>query len=295
MVKKRLIVKTLSWLTNIIPPRIREFVRKKEVPEHLWSKCEKCSQMLLRKDLEKFLFVCPHCQHHMRWPVGERLKALFDEAGYQAISIPKIQDDPLNFKDRKRYTDRLKEGRQELGIYDAITLSLGKVQGHLVVVACFDFQFIGGSMGLAVGETLVKGAELAVSQDVPYLVYSASGGARMQEGMLSLMQMPRSSLAILKVKEQGLPFISFLTHPTTGGVAASFASLGDITLAEPGAVVGFTGARVIEQILRKPLPEGFQEAEFQKSHGFIDLIVHRKQMKNMLGNILALFKKTQKN
>lgn len=281
----------MSWLTDFIPPRIRNLMSKREVPENLWSKCSACETMMLISDLEKSLYVCPHCDHHVLWSPKLRYKALFDDEKYTILESAHIQDDPIHFRDQKRYTDRLKDARTKTQQSEAVLLAQGCIQHYSVTIACFDFGFIGGSMGISVGETLVQGAHYALKHKTPYIIFSSSGGARMQEGILSLMQMPRTVLALTELREQSIPFISVLTHPTTGGVAASFASLGDITLAEPKAVIGFTGARVIQETTRQILPEGFQTAEFQKNHGFIDQIVHRKEMPQVLATILSLFEK----
>ena len=279
----------MSWLTDFIPPRIRNFISKREVPENLWSKCTACETMLLIRDLEKTHYVCSHCGHHGLWSAKLRYAALFDDGVYTALDTLKVKDDPIHFRDQKRYTERLKDARVKTGQYEAVLLAHGHIEALPVVSACFDFGFIGGSMGMGVGEILIQGAQYALAQRLPYIIFSASGGARMQEGILSLMQMPRTVLALTQLREQGIPFISVLTHPTTGGVAASFAALGDITLAEPKAVIGFTGPRVIQETTRQPLPVGFQTAEFQQQHGFIDSIVSRSSMRAVLTKILRLF------
>ena len=281
----------MSWLTNLIRPKIRPFVKKIDVEDHLWTKCIQCEQMLLTRDLLAHSSICPHCNHYARWPIQDRLCALFDEGSYQLIETPAVHHDPLTFRDQKRYADRLKEARQKTGMKDALLLVQGSVNGQTMVVGCFNFDFIGGSMGMEVGEAIMAGALTAIEKKAPYVLIPSSGGARMQEGIFSLMQMPRSTLAALLVKEAGLPFITLLTHPTTGGVAASFASLGHIIMAEPGAIIGFTGARVIMETLRQQLPEGFQTAEFQKQHGFIDLIVPRTDIKKTLSLITRLLMK----
>lgn len=232
------------------------------------------------------MFVCTHCGHHMMWPVSARLADLFDGGYYQVLSLPSVFLDPLGFRDQKKYIDRLKDARQKTKEVDAVTLAVGKVAMIPVVVACFNFSFIGGSMGMAAGEALIQGARTAMDKKACFLIVSSSGGARMQEGILSLMQMPRSTIAVQMVKEAGLPVVMLMAHPTTGGVAASFAALGDITFAEPGAIIGFTGARVIQETLRQPLPEGFQTAEFQKKHGFVDLITPRSFFREKFSDVL---------
>lgn len=276
----------MNWFTQLIPPRIRSLGKKRDIPDQLWISCSGCQHMLFRKHLEEMLSVCPHCGHHMAWPLESRLRHLFDGGTFQWIPCPVVATDPLNFRDQKKYGDRLKEARQKTGTSDSVRVAFGKVGGDPLVSACFDFQFIGGSMGMAAGEALLQGARTAVEKRACYLVVTSSGGARMQEGVLSLMQMPRSVLALNIVKEAGLPVILLLTHPTTGGVAASFAALGDLTFAEPGAIIGFTGARVIQETLRQPLPKGFQTAEFQRSHGFVDSVVPRDQWHKTLVNVL---------
>lgn len=282
----------MSWLTNFIRPKIRFFANKRDIPENLWEHCPHCAKMMYRKDLEADLFVCGLCQHHLRWPVLMRLTHLFDEGKYELLPTPAVPVDPLHFRDQKRYSERLKEAQNRTHMADALVVASGKLGGRPLVVACFNFEFIGGSMGMAVGAAFINGAHEAVRQKCPYLTISASGGARMQEGVWALMQMPRTILATVLVKEAGLPFISLMTNPTTGGVAASFASLGDVILAEPGAIIGFTGPRVLQSTLRQSLPEGFQTSEFQKDHGFVDLILPRKELRETLGHILDILQKT---
>ncbi|MCF8502414.1 MAG: acetyl-CoA carboxylase, carboxyltransferase subunit beta, partial [Rhodospirillum sp.] len=282
----------MNWLTNFVRPKIRSLVGPKEVPENLWRKCPSCGHMIFHKELEKALRVCTHCGHHMRLPVKQRLKLLFDGGAYTTIELPKPAHDPLRFKDLKRYGDRLKDAQAKTGEKDAILVAHGKLQGQNVVIAAFDFDFMGGSMGMAVGEGLVAAAELAILQKAPLIAIPASGGARMQEGILSLMQMARTTVAVDKVKEAGLPYIVLLTDPTTGGVTASFAMLGDIAIAEPGAVIGFAGARVIEATIRETLPEGFQRAEYLLDHGMVDKVVPRTELKETLGTILSMLTHT---
>ncbi len=277
---------SMNWFTQLIPPRIRSLGKKRDIPDQLWLSCSGCQHMLFRKHLEEMLCVCPHCKHHMMWPVEARLRHMFDEGVFQWVLCPGVPSDPLNFRDQKKYVDRLKEARQKTSATDAVRVAWGKVGGAPVVVSCFDFQFIGGSMGMAAGEALLQGARTAMDKRACYVIVTSSGGARMQEGALSLMQMPRSIVALQMVKEAGLPVILLLSHPTTGGVAASFASLGDLTFAEPGAIIGFTGARVIQETLRQPLPAGFQTAEFQQNHGFVDAVVPREHWHHTLVNVL---------
>lgn len=281
----------MSWFTSFVRPKINALIRTREIPDNLWHKCEKCEQMIFHKDLMGHLYVCHHCDYHMRFPIQLRLDSLFDEKSYIRLSLPPTIQDPLKFKDSKKYTDRLKAGRAETGETDAIQVAEGTIGGYPVVVSAFDFSFIGGSMGLAVGEGLVKGAERACETKAAYLAIPASGGARMQEGILSLMQMPRSTIAVEMVKEAGLPYIPILTNPTMGGVAASFAMLGDIAIAEPGAVIGFTGPRVLQETIRNTLPEGFQSAEFQLEHGMVDMVTPRSQIRQKLIDILGILMK----
>ncbi len=280
----------MNWLTNFVLPKIRAVVtNKKEVPENLWQKCANCGQMLFVRDLVANLHVCSNCGSHLRMGPEPRLAMLFDEGRYTTIELPKPIPDPLKFRDLKRYSDRLKDAQAKIGApRDAMLVAHGTVGGLPAVIACFDFDFMGGSMGLAVGEALLAAARLAVLQQAALIVVPSSGGARMQEGILSLMQMPRTTLAVEMVKEAGLPYLVLLTDPTTGGVSASFAMLGDITLAEPGAVIGFAGARVIEETIREKLPEGFQRAEYLLEHGMVDLVVPRKELYETLARIVRM-------
>jgi acetyl-CoA carboxylase carboxyl transferase subunit beta len=284
----------MSWLTNFVLPKIRAVVAKKEVPDNLWDKCPKCDQMLFHRELEQNLFVCHNCGHHMRLDARRRLQMLFDGGEYARIELPKPLQDPLKFRDRKRYADRLKEAQGRPGSNgDALVVAHGKIGGHPTVVAAFDFEFMGGSMGIAVGDGLLAAARLAVLQEAALVAVPASGGARMQEGILSLMQMPRSVLAVEEVKAAGLPYIVILADPTTGGVTASFAMLGDITLAEPDAIIGFAGARVIEDTVREKLPEGFQRSEYLLEHGMVDIVVPRAKLRETLGRVIDLLRRRQ--
>jgi acetyl-CoA carboxylase carboxyl transferase subunit beta len=278
----------MNWLTNLVRPKIQALMHKNEVPDNLWDKCKACDQMLFHRDLIKNEQVCHHCQYHMGLTVQNRLEMLFDDKIFVKVHLSKVVADPLKFRDTKRYTDRLKDYRQKTGQDDAIQVVQGKISGQSAVVAAFDFSFMGGSMGMAVGDAILKAADLAVSSRSSLVIIPASGGARMQEGILSLMQMPRTTIAIEKVKEAGLPYVVILTNPTTGGVSASFAMLGDITIAEPGAMIGFAGARVIQEVIRQKLPEGFQSAEYLLEHGMIDMVIHRHKLKETLGRILGL-------
>jgi acetyl-CoA carboxylase carboxyl transferase subunit beta len=279
----------MNWISNFVRPKIRALVQK-EVPENLWRKCPACAQMIFHRELEANLLVCPHCGHHMRIGASERLKMLFDDGEYQTIELPDVPIDPLKFRDRKRYAERLKEAQAKTGGKDAIRVAHGEMGGQPVVIAAFDFSFMGGSMGTGVGEALLAAARLAVLQDAALITIPASGGARMQEGILSLMQMPRSVIAVEQVKEAGLPYIVLLSDPTTGGVTASFAMLGDVALAEPGAIVGFAGQRVIEETIRETLPEGFQRAEYLLDHGMIDMVVHRRDLRETIVRLLKLLR-----
>jgi acetyl-CoA carboxylase carboxyl transferase subunit beta len=278
----------MSWLSEYVRPRIRTLLGQREVPENLWSQCPACEQMVFNKELEKNLRVCTHCGHHLRCSSAERLAWTFDEASFTRIELPKVPADPLGFRDQKRYTERLREARAKTGIDDALTVAHGTIRGARAVVAAMDFNFMGGSMGAAVGEGIVAAAQLAVLQSAPLIVYTTGGGARMQEGTVSLMQMPRTTLAAMMLREAGLPFIVVLTDPTTGGITASFAMLGDIHIAEPGANIGFAGARVIEQTVRETLPDGFQRAEYLLEHGILDMVVQRADMRETLGRLIRL-------
>jgi acetyl-CoA carboxylase carboxyl transferase subunit beta len=278
----------MNWLTNLVRPKIQALMHKNEVPDNLWDKCDACDHMLFHRDLVENSYVCHHCQHHMRLNIQERLELLFDNKIFIKSSLPKVLADPLKFKDTKRYTDRLKDYRQKTGREDAIIVASGKINTQPVVIAAFDFSFMGGSMGMAVGDGILTAADLAVRTRSALIIVPASGGARMQEGILSLMQMPRTTIAVEKVREAGLPYIVLLTNPTTGGVSASFAMLGDIAISEPGAIIGFAGARVIEETIRQKLPENFQRAEYLLDHGMIDLVVHRHKLKETLGCILGI-------
>ena len=277
----------MNWLTNFVKPRLQSLVAKRDVPENLWVKCPGCEAMVYRQEYEAAFRICPKCDHHGRLPSDERLKLLFD-AGYAQIELPRVIADPLKFRDTKKYVDRLRDSQAKTRLQDAIRVGHGTIGGHPAVVAAFDFGFMGGSMGMAVGEALLTAARLAVLQQAALIVVPASGGARMQEGILSLMQMPRTVIASKLVKEAGLPYLVLLTDPTTGGVSASFAMLGDIQLAEPGATIGFAGARVIEETIREKLPEGFQTAGYLLDHGMIDMVVHRMELKPSFARLIGL-------
>lgn len=277
----------MNWLTDIVRPKIQK-TTPKEISDDLWEKCPECGQMLFSKELKQSLYVCTKCGYHLRLYSDKRLKQLFDNGYYTVMILPTVKEDPLKFKDTQRYTDRLKVYRKKTGSNDAIKVGLGKISGIDSVVAVMDFAFMGGSMGTAVGEGIVAAAEYAYENDCPLIVVTASGGARMQEGMLSLMQMARTTAAINRVKEKGLPYISIFTNPTTGGVSASFAMIGDIHIAEKGALIGFAGKRVIEQTIREKLPEGFQTAEYLKEHGMVDIVAERKDLKVIVDSVLSM-------
>jgi len=284
----------MNWLTNVVLPKIRAVVAKKASPENLWQKCPGCEQMLFYRELEANLNVCRNCGHHLRIGTEQRLKIVFDEGAFTRIELPGALVDPLRFRDRRRYADRLKEGKAMFGSdADAIVVAHGKIGGFPSVVAVFEFGFMGGSMGIAVGEAILAAAKLAVLQEAALIVVPASGGARMQEGVLSLMQMPRTMIAADMVKDAGLPYIVLLTDPTTGGVSASFAMVGDIALAEPGAVVGFAGTRVIEETIHEKLPQGFQRAEYLLEHGMVDLVVPRPELQTTLARIVGILRDPQ--
>ena len=276
----------MSWLTEYVRPKIRGLL-KREVPDNLWTNCESCEQMILTKDLHKALNVCPHCGHHMRANVAERLEWTFDQGEYTRIELPKVAVDPLSFRDRKRYTDRLKDERAKSQLDESMVVAHGQIGGHNAVVAVMAFEFIAGTMGAALGEAFIAAARLAILQQAPLVVFTASGGARMQEGMISLMQMPRTTVAVDMLRDAGLPYIVVMTNPTTGGVSASFAMLGDVQIAEPDALIGFAGQRVIEDTVREKLPEGFQRAEYLLDHGMLDMVVKRGDLRETLGRLIG--------
>lgn len=283
----------MSWLQKLLPPRIKRDVGsvKKAVTEGLWSKCDSCEAVLYRTDLEKNLFVCPKCNHHNRISARERLDWLLDMEGRYEIGVEVTPVDTLKFRDSKRYIDRLAEARTETGEEDALVVMQGSIREIPVVTAAFEFGFLGGSMGSVVGERFVRGVQVCVEQRLPFICFTATGGARMQEGLLSLMQMAKTCAALTRLADDRLPFISVLTDPTMGGVSASFAMIGDAVIAEPNALIGFAGPRVIEQTVRETLPEGFQRAEFLMQKGALDMIVDRRQMRDTLARLLALMLK----
>lgn len=277
----------MNWLTDIVRPKIQK-TTPKEIADNLWVRCPNCNQMLFSKELKESFYVCTSCGHHLRLYIEKRFRLLFDNDKYTQVALPPITDDPLKFKDMQKYTERLKANRKKTGNNDAILVARGKIGGIACVVAAIDFSFMGGSMGLAVGEGIVTAAHIALKNKEPFIAISSSGGARMQEGMLSLMQMARTTAAVNELKEAGIPYISILTDPTTGGVSASFAMLGDINMAEKGCLIGFAGPRVIEQTIHEKLPEGFQRAEYLLEHGMVDMVVERSQMKPELVKVLKV-------
>ena len=277
----------MNWMLNVVPPKIRSFL-KRETPENLWVKCPDSGQLVFHKDLEANLFVVPGSGYHMRIATDARLRATFDDGAWTEIAIPEVLLDPLKFRDEKRYTDKLKEARTKTGLNDAVKVAAGAIEGLPVTVAVQDFDFIGGTLGMAAGEAVVTGMDYAVKNRTPFVLFAASGGARMHEGMFSLMQMPRTTVAVRRLRAARLPYIVVLTNPTTGGVTASYAMLGDVHLAEPGALIGFAGPRVIEQTVREKLPDGFQRSEYLREHGMVDMVVPRGEMRATLGRLCSL-------
>lgn len=278
----------MNWISNYVRPKINSLFSRREMPENLWAKCDECGQMIFHRELADNLFVCPTCDHHMAITPRLRLTALFDNGNFREIKTPEANADPLQFRDQKKYPDRLKEARRVTGENEAMLVGRGKIGDVDTIVAAQDFSFLAGSMGIAVGNALIAAAEKAVKAKAPLIVFCAAGGARMQEGILSLMQMPRTTVAVEMVKEAGLPFITILTHPTTGGVTASYAMLGDVQIAEPNALICFAGPRVIEQTIREKLPEEFQRAEYLLDHGMLDMVIDRRKMRDELAQLLRL-------
>jgi len=278
----------VNWINSVVRPKIRSILRRKEMPENLWVKCPETGQMIYYKDLEANQFVVPGSNYHMRMGAAARLKTLFDDGEYETLALPEVPVDPLKFRDERRYTDRLKDARNKTGLQDAVLAGAGRLEGQRIVAAVQDFDFLGGSLGTAAGEAVIAAMRAAVKRGTPFILFAASGGARMQEGILSLMQMPRTTVAVQELREARLPYIVVLTHPTTGGVTASYAMLGDIHIAEPGALIGFAGPRVIEQTIREQLPNGFQRAEYLHAHGMVDMVVHRHQLRGTLARICRI-------
>jgi len=277
----------MSWLTRL-RPRLTSMLSRRETPENLWHKCPKCGAMLYTKEFEEALSVCPRCGHHERIGPEARFAQLFDDGRHTRLEVPKVIEDPLKFRDQKRYVDRLRAARAATGEAEAMAVATGTIGGVDAVVAVQNFAFMGGSMGLGVGEAFLTAASAAVRTRAPLIVFTAAGGARMQEGILSLMQMPRTTVALAELREAGLPYIVVMTDPTTGGVTASYAMLGDIALAEPGALIGFAGPRVIEQTIREKLPEGFQRAEYLLDHGMLDMVVPRRELRDTLARLVGM-------
>jgi acetyl-CoA carboxylase carboxyl transferase subunit beta len=278
----------MNWISNVVRPKIRNMLARRDTPENLWIKCPETGQLVFYKDVEANLFVIPGSNYHMRMGAVARLKSMFDGETWFDIAVPEVPVDPLRFRDERRYADRLKDARAKTGLNDAIKLGFGRLERQPVVIGVQDFEFMGGSLGMAAGEAVIKGIETAVSKGTPFIMFAASGGARMQEGILSLMQLPRTTIAVQRLRDARKPYIVVLTNPTTGGVTASYAMLGDVHIAEPGALIGFAGPRVIEQTIREKLPDGFQKAEYLKDHGMVDMVVHRSEMRATLARLCRL-------
>jgi acetyl-CoA carboxylase carboxyl transferase subunit beta len=284
----------MNWISNFVRPRIKSmWGGKSDAPDNLWTKCTNCGEMVFHRDLAAAHFVCSHCDFHMKIAPKDRFASLFDGA-FEELPAPQVAADPLKFRDEKRYPDRIKDARAKTGQQDSITSAKGAIGGVPAVIAIQNFAFMGGSLGMAAGEAFVIAAERALKDECPLVVVAASGGARMQEGILSLMQMPRTTVMIHALREAGLPYIVVLSDPTTGGVTASYAMLGDIHIAEPGALIGLSGPRVIENTIREKLPEGFQRAEYLLDHGMVDMVVHRHQLKGTLTRVLAMLMEARK-
>ncbi len=281
----------MNWINNVVRPKIRGLLQKRDVPENLWIKCPETGEMVFHRDLEANQFVVPNSNHHMRVSARKRLELFFDGGTFEKVKTPEVAVDPLKFRDEKRYTDRLRDARAKTGLDDAVLVATGKLSGMDVTAAVQDFAFMGGSLGMAAGEAVLTGLETAVARKTPFVLFAASGGARMQEGILSLMQMPRTTIGVQMMREAGLPFIVVFTNPTTGGVTASYAMLGDVHLAEPGALIGFAGPRVIEQTIREKLPEGFQRAEYLLDHGMLDRVTPRTELREELITIVRMLMK----
>jgi acetyl-CoA carboxylase carboxyl transferase subunit beta len=281
----------VNWINNVVRPKIRGILRKRELPDNLWVKCPETGQMVFHRDLEANQFVIPGSGYHMRMAADARLKWLFDNGVFEEVALPEVAQDPLKFRDERRYVDRLKDAAAKTDLKDAVKLGIGPLDGLTVVVGVQDFDFLGGSLGMAAGEAVITGMELAVEKKCPFVMFTASGGARMQEGVLALMQMPRTTVAVQELREAGVPYVVVLTNPTTGGVTASYAMLGDIHIAEPGALIGFAGPRVIEQTIREKLPEGFQRSEYLWEHGMVDMVIHRHELRATLSRLCRLLTK----
>lgn len=278
----------MNWISNYVRPTINSLFSRRDVPENLWSKCPECGTMLFHREISENLNVCTNCDHHMALTPRDRFTALFDGGVFKEVAVPAPVADPLHFRDQKKYPDRMKAAQKQTSEKEAMLVALGEIGRTPIVAAAQDFGFMGGSMGMYVGNAIIAAAERAVELKRPLILFSAAGGARMQEGILSLMQMPRTTVAVEMVKEAGLPYIVVLTHPTTGGVTASYAMLGDVQIAEPNALICFAGPRVIEQTIREKLPEGFQRAEYLLDHGMLDRVTHRRQMRDELISITRM-------
>ncbi len=278
----------MNWITNYVRPRLNDMLGRRDTPENLWIKCPETGEMVFHRDVEENQNVIPSSGHHMKIAARDRLTHFYDDGTFEILPNPEVTQDPLKFRDQKRYVDRLKENKAKTGLDDSIINAVGNLEGMEVVTTLHDFTFMGGSLGMAAGEAIIKGFETAVEKRCPMILFAASGGARMQEGILSLMQLPRTTVAVEMLKEAGLPYIVVLTNPTTGGVSASYAMLGDVHIAEPGAVIGFAGARVIEQTIREKLPEGFQRSEYLLEHGMVDMVVERQQLRPTIARLLRL-------
>ena len=283
-------METINWISNVVRPKIRSFL-KRDTPQNLWIKCPESGQLVFSKDVEANQNVIPGSDYHMRMAAVPRLKAMFDNEAFEDIALPEVPLDPLKFRDEKRYVDRLRDAKVKTQLIDAVKIGFGKVEDLPVTIGVQDFDFMGGSLGMAAGEAIIRGFETAVARKTPFVLFASSGGARMQEGMFSLMQMPRTTVAVRRLRDARLPYIVVLTNPTTGGVTASYAMLGDVHIAEPGALIGFAGPRVIEQTIREKLPEGFQRSEFLKAHGMVDMVVHRHEMKATVARLCRLLTK----
>jgi acetyl-CoA carboxylase carboxyl transferase subunit beta len=285
----------MNWIANFVRPKIKSWLgRRSDTPENLWTKCPGCGEMIFHKDLVAALYVCPQCGFHLRVGPKERFASTFDAGSYEELPQPLVPADPLKFRDEKRYSDRIKDARNKTGRQEALVAARGTLDGLPVMIAVQPFDFMGGSLGMGVGEALVQAMQAAVNERRAFILYSSSGGARMQEGILSLMQMPRVTITVDMLDEARLPYIVVLTDPTTGGVSASYAMLGDVQIAEPGALIGFAGQRVIEQTIREKLPEGFQRAEYLRDHGMVDMVVHRHEMRPTLSRIVHILMKRPK-
>ena len=281
----------MNWITNYVRPKINSMLGRREMPENLWIKDPETGEMVFHKDLEENQHVIPSSGHHMRITAKERLRFFFDNGKYEVIENPKVAVDPLKFRDEKRYLDRLRDAKTKTSLEDAILSGSGEIEGLPIVAVVQDFAFMGGSLGMAAGEAIIKAFDVAFRKKQALVLFAASGGARMQEGILSLMQLPRTTVAVDRHKEAGLPYIVVLTNPTTGGVTASYAMLGDVHIAEPGALIGFAGPRVIEQTIREKLPEGFQRSEYLMEHGMVDMVVSRLELKSTIANLLKMWLK----